>query len=932
MDAVPTSPTPGTAMSYGRTSEDESGLATRHVDFILAAEFNIDTGSGLSFEYPTRTGTDERTLAELMLPDGAHQRDMDWTVFFLNQSNPEPSRPLLFVHNLVRTRHDSAKRRGATVKAMAVASRHQFIHVFRPVLILAMEKYLDNPCAAVLAEVYDAINAMDLSTMPRLTRSMRLILRNTDATSPSLFEHLTPEYMPSPALASAGDLGNGESKRGSLMALGAAKNNKDSHHHETKIEYCCVKIPVRIPLTFVMTTEEVSDFSIIKLFNTFSTASFPPPWYAPLHTFKEQTHPILLLLNAMWSHKRVLFVGKGAGEVASYVLAACSLASGCGVVLRGFTERAFPYTCLANVDALLNCPGYIAGVTNPFFAEKTKWWDVCFNVTTGRVVVSPDFDCQPIKRPSFLSSILGGSDKKKALLAPRTTSFTHSLVSVGSGASGTATPTASEPPTPSAEDVMPGFSSTSPPSSRPSSFPPLSSSPVPSRPLPPTPSASRPSSMPTSIESGAVSPPLTMDSELAEDAALASAFASPSPSIGPGAAASDADVDPSDGAATDLATVAAVSEPVLVISTNLSQLAPSSSCGSLPSPSVVSYTAETVTPTNSLGTVAPRRSTENADLAFIAEVQHAIASHRGEIYVRSLVQAHVQRFVAVAAVYEALKYGTTQLVPPPPPLPPRVPPPPPAENESYKRSSVSRASGSPLLRSSSARALARNTSSPDMAEAPGSPRAQPATLLSPTGEAAPKSPASVALAGFGAVWPDAESRVRDLTVHAGVIDAWRGMSPSYGNYIADIAAMAATVVAARPVPQQPVMTPLEASCAVGVLDLQHHLDMLRQLKLDGPHIEQVYDLLISHIVTDEDVLHLLSLLPLNHGGLMVLSPGLFHPLASVRTKARRLLGRIDAHPVGAKFMGMLNAFVRFQYLRGLEPELRALPPPGAASP
>ncbi|KNE73133.1 hypothetical protein AMAG_17281 [Allomyces macrogynus ATCC 38327] len=896
MDAVPTSPTPGAAMAYGRTSEDESGLATRHVDFILAAEFNIDTGSGLSFEYPTRTGTDERTLAELMLPDGAHQRDMDWTVFFLNQSNPEPSRPLLFVHNLVRTRHDTAKRRGATVKAMAVASRHQFIHVFRPVLILAMEKYLDNPCAAVLAEVYNAINAMDLSTMPRLTRSMRLILRNTDATSPSLFEHLTPDYMPSPALASAGDLGTGESKRGSLMALGATKNKKDSHHHETKIEYCGVKIPVRIPLTFVMTTEEVSDFSIIKLFNTFSTASFPPPWYAPLHTFKEQTHPILLLLNAMWSHKRVLFVGKGAGEVASYVLAACSLASGCGVVLRGFTERAFPYTCLANVDALLNCPGYIAGVTNPFFAEKTKWWDVCFNVTTGRVVVSPDFDCQPIKRPSFLSSILGGSDKKKALLAPRTTSFTHSLVSAASGASGTATPTASEPPTPSAEDVMPGFSS-----------------PVPNRPLPPTPSASRPSSMPTSIESGAVSPPLTLDSELADDAALASSFVSPSPSIGPGAADSDADVDPSDGAGTDLATVAASSEPALVISTNLSHLAPSSSCGSLPSPSVVSYTAETVTPTNSLGT-------------------QAIASHRGEIYVRSLVQAHVQRFVAVAAVYEALKYGTTQLVPPPPPLPPRVPPPPPAENESYKRSSVGRASGSPLLRSSSARALARNTSSPDMADAPGSPRTQPATLLSPTGGAAPKTPASVALAGFGAVWPDAESRVRDLTVHAGVIDAWRGMSPSYGNYIADIAAMAATVVAARPVPQQPVMTPLEASCAVGVLDVQHHLDMLRQLKLDGPHIEQVYDLLISHIVTDEDVLHLLSLLPLNHGGLMVLSPGLFHPLASVRTKARRLLGRIDAHSVGAKFMGMLNAFVRFQYLRGLEPELRALPPPGAASP
>jgi len=28
-------------------------------------------------------------LAELMLPDGAHNRDQDWTIFFLNQALPE---------------------------------------------------------------------------------------------------------------------------------------------------------------------------------------------------------------------------------------------------------------------------------------------------------------------------------------------------------------------------------------------------------------------------------------------------------------------------------------------------------------------------------------------------------------------------------------------------------------------------------------------------------------------------------------------------------------------------------------------------------------------------------------------------------------------------------------------------------------------------
>ena len=43
-----------------------------------------------------------------------------------------------------------------------------------------------------------------------------------------------------------------------------------------------------------------------------------------------------------------MFLGhnRPAGQVASYVLSACALGSGCGSVLRGFVERAFPYAHL----------------------------------------------------------------------------------------------------------------------------------------------------------------------------------------------------------------------------------------------------------------------------------------------------------------------------------------------------------------------------------------------------------------------------------------------------------------------------------------------------------------------------------------------------------------------------------------------------------
>ena len=64
-------------------------------------------------------------LAELMLPDGAHLRPADWTIFFLNRAKPAPwngntvaadngDNPLLYVLNLVRTNHDASIRRYQT--------------------------------------------------------------------------------------------------------------------------------------------------------------------------------------------------------------------------------------------------------------------------------------------------------------------------------------------------------------------------------------------------------------------------------------------------------------------------------------------------------------------------------------------------------------------------------------------------------------------------------------------------------------------------------------------------------------------------------------------------------------------------------------------------------------------------------------------------
>ena len=146
----------------------------------------------MEHQYPVAITGDENMLAELMLPDQAHARNQDWTMFFLHKdssqeeedaerelkerrrrrrrrrrnraagiideededeldeeddaeddeesdgdestdSEPEGGEgpPLIYVLNLVNTKHDKSVKRGAIVKAMAICTRHPFLHVYK---------------------------------------------------------------------------------------------------------------------------------------------------------------------------------------------------------------------------------------------------------------------------------------------------------------------------------------------------------------------------------------------------------------------------------------------------------------------------------------------------------------------------------------------------------------------------------------------------------------------------------------------------------------------------------------------------------------------------------------------------------------------------------------------------------------------------------
>ncbi|KAK4216676.1 putative spindle pole body interacting protein [Rhypophila decipiens] len=465
---------PNSRPSRRLRSQYPRGSTENHVEYILVASFDIDRGPVMEHQYPVAITGDEHMLAELMLPDQAHARKEDWTIFFLHKdtsqeedererqakderrrrrrrkrdrekgvihesddeddddgdldgddwdddestdSEPEGGEgpPLIYVQNLVNTKYDKTAKRGAVVKAMAICTRHPFLHIYKPLLLLALDEYFKSPVPETLAMLFDAVNQMDLSLMPKLSLLERHLLLQTQ--NKDLFVEKFEQMIQRRIAEDRGeDVADQpfDASREPPKPLGIYRSGtkahiegsqaayavpRDTHEFESKVMYKGIPIPIKVPVAIM--PETVGDFSLIKLIQNFSDGHSKSPQYSfPIHphltTNGPNTHPIIVLVNALLTQKRVIFLGHNmsAGEVAEAVLAACALAS--GGILRGFTRHAFPYTDLTKIDDLLNVPGFIAGVTNPTFENHPEWWDLLCDLPSGKMKISSRIEAAPI--------------------------------------------------------------------------------------------------------------------------------------------------------------------------------------------------------------------------------------------------------------------------------------------------------------------------------------------------------------------------------------------------------------------------------------------------------------------------------------------------------------------------------------------------------
>ena len=168
--------------------------ATSASMFLFLSEFDVDKGSTLRttlphalapIERPARgdgkgAAAPPRPIAELMLPEGSHARQADFTVFSILIEGAPPT-PCLSV---VRTRLTSNRRRGADVKALAIASAHPLLDTLRPLLLACLEVYFDAPRATTLRAIYGGWREMLDACAPAAEGRVERALRRLAAPSP----------------------------------------------------------------------------------------------------------------------------------------------------------------------------------------------------------------------------------------------------------------------------------------------------------------------------------------------------------------------------------------------------------------------------------------------------------------------------------------------------------------------------------------------------------------------------------------------------------------------------------------------------------------------------------------------------------------------------------------------------------------------------
>lgn len=408
--AVSSTPSPLRLRALALVSTTASRLHTmgRNISYVLTAEFHIDKGPLVLHQYPTSLPGFEQGglpyLAELMLPDQIHKREEDYTLFLLYRNRQTAQfqyvcdrahcEPLpYFLYTLVNNKPDRLVRRGAVIKALAVVTQLKYFPSFKPLLLIALDRFFDSCSVMVLRELYDSVNVKnlrvggDILLVKRLLITSILDLPINDAIyrdeyyRGKLLGLEGPDEAASAASAAAAGAGAGASTSPDLFI------RKDLSYNAI-VSFLGYNIPIKVPLIDLPDTIgdylNPTDINFKPNLITLLTASLAlEATHADLTVYGLQTPPIIILINAILTGKRVLLLGyeKLALYIIDFVLLTLKIVSG-GGILGGFLAHynVFPMIDVSKIDLLELCELYLAGTINPFFKHNDAWWDLLYDL------------------------------------------------------------------------------------------------------------------------------------------------------------------------------------------------------------------------------------------------------------------------------------------------------------------------------------------------------------------------------------------------------------------------------------------------------------------------------------------------------------------------------------------------------------------------
>lgn len=358
-----------------------------NVDFVISSEFHVDKGPSIVLLYPK----DIPGLvllpffAELMIPDQIHKRLEDYTLFLLHKNfctgefqykyiTTESEADPFFVYTIVYNVEDDSVRRGSVIKALSIVTKLIYFKHFKPLLLIALDLYMRTGEESVLKELYEAINCKNLQVSEqKLSLVKRLLL--TSILDLPLSDKI---YLD-------------ETFRNRLLGIQASNDHlfirKDLSHNSI-ISFNKMEIPIRVPILLLPDT--IGDYlnptdlnfksNLIDILKA-SIATFHHN--NEMTVYGSATPPIVVLINAMLTGKRVLFLSydNSAGHIIDHVLVALKLFTGGGILTDVLTNyNVFPMVDVSKVDLLSECDSYLAGTINPFFKGNDSLWDLLYDL------------------------------------------------------------------------------------------------------------------------------------------------------------------------------------------------------------------------------------------------------------------------------------------------------------------------------------------------------------------------------------------------------------------------------------------------------------------------------------------------------------------------------------------------------------------------